>query len=327
MATTGLRWVTAGYGWFTLVAPLMAAAPAYFQGSLSFGEMMVAAGAFNQVQQALRWYVDNFSVIADWRATLVRVASFRRAIVRTDQLDVAGQRIEVVPSAAGELSFAGLQVATPGGCATLKEGDVVIAPGERVAIVGGPRAGKTMLFRAIAGLWPWGVGTIELPPRETMAFLPRHPYTPPGTLRAVLAYPKAPEGFHDDEYAASLSAVGLGRLAAELGRVARWDRELGEEDRQALAFARLPLQKPRWIIIDDALDTLYPEQQRRVITILRDVLKDVAIVNIGRGDAHDGLFTRQLHLARDPAGRSFVPARHVRRRVGAAAEPAQAAAG
>jgi len=78
---TELTWVTAGYGWLTLVAPILAAAPAYFAGDLSFGGMMMAAGAFIQVQSSLRWFVDNFPTIADWRATLLRVASFRRALI------------------------------------------------------------------------------------------------------------------------------------------------------------------------------------------------------------------------------------------------------
>jgi putative ATP-binding cassette transporter len=47
---------------------------------------MMAAGAFNQVQSSLRWFVDNFSTIADWRATLLRVADFRRAVLECDAI-------------------------------------------------------------------------------------------------------------------------------------------------------------------------------------------------------------------------------------------------
>ena len=83
---TELTWVTAGYGWLTLVAPILVAAPAYFAGNLSFGGLMMAAGAFNQVQSSLRWFVDNFSTIADWRATLLRVADFRRVLVGCDAI-------------------------------------------------------------------------------------------------------------------------------------------------------------------------------------------------------------------------------------------------
>jgi len=93
---TNLTWVTAGYGWLTLVAPILAAAPAYFAGDLSFGGMMMAAGAFNQVQSSLRWFVDNFSTIADWRATLLRVASFRRALMLEPAADIR-QQLAPVP--------------------------------------------------------------------------------------------------------------------------------------------------------------------------------------------------------------------------------------
>jgi putative ATP-binding cassette transporter len=81
---TNLTWITAGYGWLMLVAPILVAAPAYFSGALTFGGLMMAVGAFNQVQLSLRWYIDNFSNIADWHATLLRVAEFRRALVECD---------------------------------------------------------------------------------------------------------------------------------------------------------------------------------------------------------------------------------------------------
>jgi putative ATP-binding cassette transporter len=90
---TNLTWITAGYGWFTLVAPILVAAPLYFAGNITFGGLMMASGAFIQVQSSLRWFVDNFSTIADWRATLLRVASFRRAVIDTDVLHDVESRI------------------------------------------------------------------------------------------------------------------------------------------------------------------------------------------------------------------------------------------
>src|ERR1700726_1010912 len=97
-ATTRLTWITAGYGWFTLIAPILVAAPGYFGGDLSFGALMMVVGAFIQVQQALRWFIDNFSTIADWRATLLRIASFRLALVEMDKLGSETGRIELVPT-------------------------------------------------------------------------------------------------------------------------------------------------------------------------------------------------------------------------------------
>src|SRR5271165_5259537 len=67
-ATARLTWITAGYGWISIVAPIVIASPPYFSGRLSFGELMVVASGFYQVNQSLRWFVDNFALLAEWRA-------------------------------------------------------------------------------------------------------------------------------------------------------------------------------------------------------------------------------------------------------------------
>jgi vitamin B12/bleomycin/antimicrobial peptide transport system ATP-binding/permease protein len=91
-ANARLTFVTAGYGWFATIAPILAAAPAYFAGNLTFGELMMVAGAFTQVQTSLRWFIDNFGVIADWRATLLRIADFRAALIGYPQFPTGRKR-------------------------------------------------------------------------------------------------------------------------------------------------------------------------------------------------------------------------------------------
>ncbi len=65
ISQTNLTWISAGFGWGGLVVPVLAAAPAYFSGQLTFGGLMMAVGAFNQVNTALRWQINNFSMIAN----------------------------------------------------------------------------------------------------------------------------------------------------------------------------------------------------------------------------------------------------------------------
>ena len=120
-AVTRLTWVTAGYGWFTIIAPILVAAPAYFRSKMSFGELMVIVGAFNQVQTALRWFVDNFSNLADWRATLLRVARFRKAILAMDDLGHAASRIKFAEADDQSIRIDDLRVASPAGCVMLSE--------------------------------------------------------------------------------------------------------------------------------------------------------------------------------------------------------------
>ncbi|MDQ0470968.1 ABC transporter ATP-binding protein/permease [Labrys wisconsinensis] len=297
-ALTNLTWLTAGYGWFTIVAPILVATPVYFAGNLSLGGLMMAVGAFNQVQSSLRWFVDNFSVIADWRATLLRVASFRRAMLAADVLQTGHHRIEVVENQEERLTFDEVEISSKGGATALRERQVAIEAGERVLIVGAAGVGKTLLFRVLAGLWPWGHGRIGLPRGQAITAMPRTPYIPPGRLRDVLSYPSAPETFAEPDLVAALGSVGLDRFAADLDRQARWDRELTEGEQQRLAFARLRLHKPRWVLIDEALDALDDDARQRVAAILRDDLPEAAIINIGRAEPHDRLFPRVLHLVK-----------------------------
>jgi vitamin B12/bleomycin/antimicrobial peptide transport system ATP-binding/permease protein len=306
---TNLTWVTAGFGWITIVAPILVAAPLYFAGKISFGGLMMAAAAFTQAQSSLRWFVDNFSVIADWRATLLRVASFRRAVMTA--ADVPPQlesRISYVEGEPGTITIDDLEIVSPAGRDMLKERKVIVTPGERILIVGAPGTGKTALFRALAGLWPYGTGSITRPRDEEMFYLPRGtPYLSRGTLREVLAYPLKVESFGDGAFAHALVRLGLERLMPMLDVTHRWDRELSQDEQLCLAFARIVLQTPRWALIDDSLGLLDDEAHERVIDVFANELESTTVIHIGRAaHARDPLYTRVLHLVKAPALRALV---------------------
>ena len=297
---TNLTWITAGYGWFTLVAPILVAAPLYFAGNISFGGLMLASGAFIQVQSSLRWFVDNFSTIADWRATLLRVASFRRAVIDIDVLHDIESRIAMVEGDPGKISIDDLEIASPAGATMLQERKVEIKAGERVLIVGESGTGKTLLFRVLAGLWPWGAGRVTHPRGEELLCMPRTPYLPPGTLREVLAYPSATDAFQTAAYANALVRVKLDRLEPLLDVSRRWDHELSDDEQQTLAFARVVLHAPPWVLIDEVLDSLDEDARRCILDLFTKDLPHTGVIHIGRADAHDHLFSRVLHLVKDP---------------------------
>jgi putative ATP-binding cassette transporter len=297
---TNLTWVTAGFGWITGIAPILISAPLYFTGKTSFGGMMMAAAAFSQAQGSLRWFVDNFGAIADWRATLLRVANFRAALLATESEHDVGSRIEYADGPPGTMAFEDLQVDSPVGREGFRETNVVIRAGEHVLICGTPGEGKTPLFRALSGLWPWGSGRIVRPTGESVMYVPRGtPYLPRGTLREVLAYPLLTDRFAERAYVQALERTGLGRYTKSLDATQRWDRELREDEQMALALARVVLHAPSWVVFDDTFSSMEDETLDRVIELFVRDLTRTTIIHIGRStQAHLPLFARVLHLTR-----------------------------
>jgi vitamin B12/bleomycin/antimicrobial peptide transport system ATP-binding/permease protein len=306
LATTGLTWVTAGVGWIGIVAPILVAAPAYFFSSITFGQLMMIVGAFNQVQQALGWFVNNFSSIADWRATLLRVASFRTALLTMDKLGESQSRIELDEWRQDSILIEDLRIAAPSGCVMLSEDHVELRSGERL-LVAGDEDSERLLFQAIAGLWPWGRGRIARPAHRSIVFVPSPGYAPAGTLRASLAYPQPPEAFDDARVSEALTTVGLVHLTPMLDELERWDRRLNDNEKQSLAIARVLLQRPRWVVINHALAAIDPVLSHRLAEVFAKDLPDVGIVYIGQLPRESGFSNRILKLVADPSGPCFKP--------------------
>jgi vitamin B12/bleomycin/antimicrobial peptide transport system ATP-binding/permease protein len=302
LGLTNLTWVTAGFGWATVIAPTLVAAPLYFSGKISFGGLMMAAAAFTQAQSSLRWFVDNFSGIADWRATLLRVASLRQVLSSDLEAEQRGSRIAYVEGEPGSLSIEALEVRAWTGHDRLDAESLVVRAGQRLLILGTPGTEKTLLFRALAGLWPWGSGTVRRPRGETIHYMPRGtPYLPRGTLAEALTYAMEPSSYPRQAMVAALASVGLQRLEPLLDKPGRWEREVSIDEQLLLGFARVVLQAPRWLVMDEAFSALDDDTLERIIDVLNGSLAHTGIIHIGSaGDARDRLFTQVVHLVKAP---------------------------
>ena len=306
VATTWLTGVTAGFGWLAIVAPILIAAPAYFFGAMTFGKLMMVVGAFNQVQQALGWFANNFSSIADWRATLLRVASFRTMLVTIEKVGEGQSEIELDGQHEESIVIDELWITTPDGRVTLTEPHLEVKPGDHVLITG-DRNAERALFQAIAGLWPWGGGRVARPHRQSMVFMASPGYVPPGTLREALAYPHPPQTFDDARIRDAFAVIGLEHLAPMLDDNERWDRRLSDTDKQCLAVARILLQKPRWVVLNRALAALDADVAQRVAAAFEQHLAEVGVVYIGPLPNGHGRFPRIVKLVVDPQAPRFKP--------------------
>lgn len=297
-----LTWVTSGYGWLSLIVPVLVAAPGYFSGAVTFGGLMRLVDAFTQVQSSLRWLVDNVAKIADWRAALYRVMRFEEELRSAQVDDAALVGIRHAEGAAGALRLAGVRVHLPAGSPVIAPTDLEIRAGDRVQLSGLAGSGKTTLLRAMAGLWPWGGGEITLPPASAMMFLPARPYLPLGSLREAVCYPDGPEAFGNALVSAALERCGLGGWVAHLDRVARWDRDLTIGEQQRLTFARLLLHRPSLVILDEATSALDGPGQHDLLSLFGCELAGVTVLFVSHRGGYEGLAGRRLVLEVAPGG-------------------------
>lgn len=297
--------LSSAYATMTHVFPLLVVSPRYFAGAITLGVLMQVGSAFYEVTRALTWFMTNYPRVADWVSHVDRVIELEDSLRDAARL---GNRhaaiLEEGPSADGTevIRLEGVGVAAPDGRTLVRRADAVILAGERVLIQGESGTGKSTLFRALAGAWPWATGRIRMPGRGAAMFLPQRPYLPLGSLAAALAYPAAAGAFADDAMADALARCGLAPLAAWLGDEARWDRILSLGEQQRLAFARVLLHRPRWIFMDEATAALDEANQDAMMALLRDELPASAVVSIGHRPGLDRYHERILTLHPGPGG-------------------------
>ena len=306
-----LAWFGSGFNEIAIVFPYLIAAPRYFLGTLSLGEMMQTASAFKQVQQSLSFVVYSYTDIAAWKAVVDRLAGFEAAIARVRQ-EAAEPAIRVAPHGrpdeAAHVPAAGLEardltLRLPDGAPLLHAGRFAVARGERVLIAGASGLGKSTLFRAIAGVWPFGCGEVRLPRGARPMFLPQHPYLPVGTLREVVRYPDGgADAGGDAAVREALAAVGLGPLADRLDEAAHWASRLSLGEQQRIAAARVLLHRPDWLFLDEATSALDEEAEARIYRLFVERLSGTTIVSVAHRPGPAAFHGRLVRVTRDMSG-------------------------
>jgi putative ATP-binding cassette transporter len=292
---------------FAPVIPILLCAPRFVAGTMTLGQVMQAASAFVTVQVAFNWIVENYPRLADWTASAHRVASLLVSLDRLEAAETSGTSGRILRTRAedGALRLRDVRVALNDGSAVVNDAGIEIAPGEKVLVVGESGTGKSMLVRAIAGLWPWGNGEIQVED-DGLFLMPQQPYVPLGTLRRAATYPLPPDALSDRVVRETIEQVGLGHFLDRLDDAAEWGNVLSGGEKQRLTFARALLQEPSLIVMDEATAALDPLSQDALMQLLLERLPRATIVSVAHRVELEAYHTRKLVLEYRPGGARLV---------------------
>ncbi len=257
-----------------ILVPNFLIAPLVLRGTLSLGAFPQAQNAWSELGSAFGFVGEQSFIFAFLGAMVARLHGLRDACVGNERKRVdAESRIQVVTS--DNLAAENFTLETPKGERVLvSDLTFELEPQGRLLVTGINGIGKSSLLRGFAGLWTRGSGTLRLPPREKMMFLPQRPYMSLGTLREQVTYPATEDRYTDEAVREVMEQVVLGDLEERvggLGVVLDWRNVLSPGEQQRLAFARALLRKPELMILDEATSSLDIAGERLLYKLLQEM--------------------------------------------------------
>ena len=291
-----LTWFVTGYDQAANVFPFMVVAPRYFAGSIEFGTIFQTAGAFGQVQGALSWFVTAYGELAQWRATLDRLTSFHEAIEAARAEAQTGQGIARQSAAGNGIGLENVEIDLPDGRRLLGALGLQLEAGRHTMIAGPSGIGKSTLFRALSGIWPFGRGRVSVPEGAAMMFLPQKPWLAIAPLREVVAWPRSADEVGNDAIREALVACALPGLVDRLDEVEHWAQRLSPGEQQRVAFARALLAKPDWLFLDEATSALDEPTEQRLYALLKERLPATTLVSIAHRASVSAFHGRRIDL-------------------------------
>lgn len=284
------------YDYFSRFLPWLVIAPVYFAKEVDFGVFGQASIAFSQVLFSVSYIVNNIDRLAAFSASISRLEGFQSKVdeIGGEMASLQAAELARAPRQAPVGSDAGavrpesillshVDLVPPRSDRILiRDLSLEVGPGQRLLVVGPSGCGKTSFLRLVSGLWPAVGGTVDRPPLGELMFIPQKPYMLLGSLREQLCYPQATSLFSDEQLRHVLEEVRLPDLVRrypDLNIKQDWPRVLSLGEQQRLAFARLLLNSPRFVVLDEATSALDVTTERLLYELL--VRREMAYVSVG----------------------------------------------
>lgn len=293
-----------GYQSLVQLFPFIIVAPLYISGQLSeLGDVNQASYSCFFFSTALSILVEEFGKSGEFVNYIERLENFSKALDSLREQPKIISTIQVMED--DYLAFDDFTLQTPDCAKVIVENlSISVKPSQGLLIVGPSGRGKSSLLRAISGLWNTGSGELIRPALNDILFLPQRPYIILGTLREQLIYPQTQNSITESQLRDILKQVNL---QDALEKIKDFDEELPWEnilslgEQQRLAFARLLVNQPNFIILDEATSALDLRNEDNLYKTLQQMGK--TFISVGHRESLFKYHQKVLELSEDSSWR------------------------